>query len=107
MDDRPLLVLCTAPDEDTAARLAHALLEARSAACVNLLPGVRSIYRWQGGVEEAREVQLLIKTRAARFAEVERVLRTHHPYEVPEIIALPVDAGGADYLAWLASETAD
>jgi periplasmic divalent cation tolerance protein len=107
MDDRPLLVLSTAPDEDTAARLAHAILDARCAACVNLLPGLRSIYRWKGAVEEAREVQLLIKTRATRFADVERVLRAHHPYETPEIIALPIDAGSADYLAWLAAETAD
>ena len=107
MDDRALLVLCTAPDEDTAARLAHTLLEARCAACVNLLPGVRSIYRWQGAIEDAREVQLLIKTRAARFADVERLLRAHHPYEVPEIIAFPIDSGSADYLAWLASETAN
>jgi periplasmic divalent cation tolerance protein len=107
MDDRPLLVLCTAPDDDTAAHLAHALLDARCAACVNVLPGLRSIYRWKGAVEEAREVQLLIKTRTARFADVERVLRAHHPYEIPEIIAFPIDAGGADYLAWLTTETTD
>lgn len=105
MNDRALLVLCTAPDDDTATRLAHALLDAGCAACVNLLPGVRSIYRWKGAVEEAREVQLLIKTRVARYADVERVLRAHHPYEVPEIVALPIDAGGADYLAWIEAET--
>ncbi len=107
MDDRAVLVLCTAPDDDTAARLARALVDARCAACVNLIPGVRSIYRWQGAVEEAREVQLLIKTRDGRVADVERVLRAHHPYEVPEILALPVASGGADYLAWIAAETTD
>lgn len=101
-----IVVLCTAPSEEVAERLARALLEARCVACVNLVPGLRSLYRWKGAVEEAHEVQLLIKTRRARFADVERVLRAEHPYEVPELIALPIVAASADYLAWLAAETA-
>jgi periplasmic divalent cation tolerance protein len=100
-----IVVLCTAPNEETAERLARALLDAHCVACVNILPGVRSIYRWQGAVEDSREVQLLIKTRRERFDEVKRVIRAVHPFDVPEIIALPVMAGSADYLAWIVAET--
>ncbi len=105
MSDHAILVLCTAPDDATASRLARALLDARCAACVNLIPGVHSLYRWQGVIEEAREVQLIIKSRASRLAETERVIRALHPYDVPEIIAIRTAGGGADYLAWIASET--
>ncbi len=106
MESTAIVVLCTAPSEEVAERLARALLEARCVACVSLVPGLRSLYRWKGAVEEAREVQLLIKTRSERFADVERVLRAEHPYEVPELIALPIVAASADYLAWLVAETA-
>lgn len=106
MENVAIVVLCTAPSEEVAERLARALLDARCVACVSLVPGVRSFYRWKGALEDAREVQLVIKTHRERFVDVERVIRATHPYEVPEIIALPVVAGGVDYLAWLASETA-
>jgi periplasmic divalent cation tolerance protein len=100
-----LIVLTNCPDSDVADRIARALVEQRLAACVNQLPSVRSIYRWQGVVEEANEVPLLIKTTAARYAEVEVAIRALHPYEVPEIVAWPVTAGFASYLDWVAEET--
>ncbi len=106
MSDSAIVVLCTVPSAEIAERVAHALLEARCAACVNIVPAVRSLYRWNGAVQDAGELQLLIKTRTARYADVERVIRAAHPYEVPEIIALPIAHGSADYLAWIAAETA-
>ena len=106
MSDSAIVVLCTVPTEEVAERIARALLEARCVACVNIVPAVRSLYRWNGAVEDARELQLLIKTRETRYDDVERVIRAAHPYEVPEIIALPVVRGSADYLAWIAAETA-
>ena len=78
---------------------------ARLAACVNLVPGVRSFYRWQGEVHDDPEVQLLIKTEADRLEELEAWLREHHPYDVPEIVALAIDRGSADYLAWITGQT--
>ena len=105
-NDEPILVLCTAPAEgDTAAELAAGLVEARLAACVNLVPGLRSFYRWQGKVNDDGEVQLLIKTRRGRYDEVERWLGEHHPYDVPEIIALPIEGGARAYLDWLVEQT--
>jgi periplasmic divalent cation tolerance protein len=101
----PLVVLCTVPDAPTGERLARALVEERLAACVNLVPGLTSIYRWQGEVARDSELLLVIKAqRSALAALVERV-RTLHPYEVPELIALPIVAGSPDYLAWLAAST--
>lgn len=105
MEPTAIVVFCTAPSEEVAERIARALLDARCVACVSLTVGVRSLYRWRGAVEDAREAQLLIKTRRARFDDVQRVIRAEHPYEVPEIIAVPVVAGDADYLAWIAAET--
>ena len=99
-----LVILCTAPDAEVGARLARGLVEARLAACVNLVEGVRSFYRWQGAIEDEAEVQLLIKTRAARFDEVRDWLGEHHPYDTPEVLALPVTAGSAAYLEWLGEE---
>jgi len=96
-----LVVLCTCPDEETASRLAHGLVEARHAACVNVLPGIRSIYRWQGAVSDAAEALMVIKTVPGRFEAVESWLLAHHPYEVPEVAALPADRVSAEYLAWL------
>jgi periplasmic divalent cation tolerance protein len=105
-DDEPILVLCTAPAEgDTATALASGLVAARLAACVNLVPGLRSFYRWQGEVHDDPEVQLLIKTRRGRFAELERWLGDHHPYDVPEIVALPIERGSRAYLDWLVEQT--
>jgi periplasmic divalent cation tolerance protein len=99
------IVLCTVPDEGVAERIAFALLEARAAACVGVLPGLRSVYRWEGRVEDARELQLVVKTRADRVAEVERVIREGHPYQVPEILAIPVTAAHGPYAAWVREES--
>ncbi|MBB5191523.1 periplasmic divalent cation tolerance protein [Silvimonas terrae] len=85
--------------------LAHGLIEARLAACVNLLPPIQSVYRWEGRIETAAEVPLLIKTTGERYPAVEAWLAEHHPYDVPEIIALPAQSVFQPYLAWLQSET--
>ncbi|MEY3200715.1 MAG: hypothetical protein RIR70_265 [Pseudomonadota bacterium] len=100
-----LLVLTNLPDVESATSLARLLVESRLAACVNQLPAARSTYRWQDKIEIAEEVPLLIKTTADRYADVEQAIRIAHPYEVPEIIALPIDRGLPEYLAWVASET--
>ncbi len=101
-----IVVLCTVPaDGEHATRIARGLVEARLAACVNAIGPVRSTYSWQGQVEEASELQLVIKTTAARYEALERWLREHHPYAEPELIALPIARGSASYLAWLAAAT--
>lgn len=100
-----ILVLCTSPNEGVATLLARQLIESRLAACVNLTPDVRSIYLWQGKVEESQECQMVIKTRASLFAPLRRFIRQHHPYEIPEIVALPVADIDDDYLAWLQEVT--
>ena len=100
-----LLVIATCPDEACANRIALAVVEAGLAACVNLLPRVQSVYRWQGNIESASEVPLLIKTTAGRYTELEAAIRELHPYNVPEIIALPIAQGLPAYLDWLAAET--
>ncbi len=100
-----LVVLTNCPDAASADALAAALVEARLAACVNVLAPCRSVYRWQGAVERAEEVPLLIKTTVDRYAALEAGIRARHPYEVPEIVALPVDRGLPDYLRWVAEET--
>lgn len=100
-----LLVLTNVPDQQTATDLAEKLVSSRLAACVNCLPEVRSIYQWQGKIERASEVSLLIKTSRARYAEVERLIQREHPYDVPEIIAMPIEQGSPDYLAWMVAET--
>ncbi|MCX7898287.1 MAG: divalent-cation tolerance protein CutA [Rhodocyclaceae bacterium] len=105
MTTNALLVLTNLPDAESAQRLAKRLIEARLAACINLLAPCASIYRWQGAIEEATEIPLLIKTTRARYAALEAMIRAEHPYEVPEIIAMPIEAGFTDYLAWLSAET--
>jgi periplasmic divalent cation tolerance protein len=97
------VVLSTCADRASAESLARALVEERLAACVNLVPGVRSIYRWEGAVEEADEVLLVIKTRAAAVDALTRRIEALHAYEVPEVLVLGVEAGAAPYLAWLAA----
>jgi periplasmic divalent cation tolerance protein len=101
MHDGYSVVLCTCPNRDAARALAVALIENRYAACVNLVPGLSSIYHWKGGIEEAEEVLLLIKTTRERYGDVEACIRAGHPYELPEIIALPVENGLSNYLAWI------
>lgn len=100
-----LLVLTNCPDTATAESLATALVEARLAACVNILPVSRSVYRWQGAVEQADEVPLLIKTSEERYAALEAEILARHPYELPEIVALPIERGLPIYLEWVATET--
>ena len=96
-----LLVLTTAPDLEVARRLARSLVECRIAACASLVPGLESHYRWQGRVESASEVQVLLKTTRERLSALEAALGEEHPYEVPELLAVPVAGGGAAYLDWL------
>lgn len=100
-----LMVLCTCPDEATGRRIGEALVSEHLAACVNRMPGVRSTYRWQGQVMDEPEVLLIIKTVKSRYDALEVRLKALHPYEVPEIIAIPVVAGSAQYLSWVAAET--
>lgn len=99
-----LIVFCPVPAEH-ADRLARHLVEERLAACVQALPGVRSTYRWDGELQQATETLLLVKTTADRYAALERTLAAHHPYELPEILAVDAAAGLPAYLRWLADET--
>ncbi len=100
-----LVVLVTTPTPERAAEIARAVVEERLAACGNVVPGVRSVYRWEGRVQEEAEALLVLKTTRARFEALRDRILALHPYEVPEVIALPVEAGSAKYLAWIATET--
>ena len=100
-----LLILTNLPDQASAQALATTLVSARLAACVNMLGPCRSVYRWQGAIESAQEVPLLIKTTAQRYADLEAAIRAAHPYELPEIIAVPIAHGLPDYLDWVVTET--
>ncbi|TAL15371.1 MAG: divalent-cation tolerance protein CutA [Aquabacterium sp.] len=102
-----LIALSTAPDEAAATAIARAVVEARVAACVNIVPQLRSIYRWRGQVEEAGEWLLLIKTAADRRTDLQRVLDELHPYEVPELVFIDVVDGLPAYLRWVLDETRD
>ncbi|MEO7478555.1 MAG: divalent-cation tolerance protein CutA [Lysobacteraceae bacterium] len=101
-----LLVLCSHPDSVAADALATALVEQRLAACVNILPGARSVYRWEGQIERALETLLLIKTTTDRFDSLKEHLVTAHPHAVPEVLALDVVAGLDRYLEWVRDATA-
>jgi periplasmic divalent cation tolerance protein len=105
MESSVLVVLVMAPPGEGAAALARSLVEERLAACVNLIPGARSIYRWEGAVLDEPEQLLVIKTTAERYAALEARVRALHGYQVPEIIALPVERGLAAYLAWVREQT--
>lgn len=98
------VALVTAPDEPTAERLARAALTARLAACVNLVPAVRSLYWWQGALDESREVLLVIKTTDAHLAALNALVQREHPYDCPEFLVLPVSAGSDTYVSWLRGE---
>ena len=100
-----LLVLTNLPDRAVAERLAATLIEKRLAACVNILSPCRSVYRWQGRTEDAEEFPVLIKTTKDRYPELEAAIRAGHPYELPEIIAIPLAGGLSGYLEWVDSET--
>jgi periplasmic divalent cation tolerance protein len=104
---RSLLVLTNLPDRAAAERLADALIEKRVAACVNILAPCRSVYRWQGAVQRDEEHPMLIKSTEERYAALEAAIRDGHPYELPEIIALPVERGLPAYLDWVAAQTSD
>lgn len=101
----PLLVLTNVPDMARAEKLAHALIESRAAACVNVLAACRSIYRWRDAVDTADEIPLLVKTTVADYPLVETIVCAHHPYDVPELIAVPITHGLPAYLDWVAKET--
>ncbi len=101
-----LVVLVTTPTPERAAEIARAVVEERLAACGNVLAGVRSVYRWEGKVQEDEEALLVLKTTRDRFEALRARVLALHPYQVPEVIALPVEAGSAPYLAWIAAETA-
>ena len=100
-----LVVLVTTPSPERAAEIARTLVEERLAACGNVVPGLRSIYRWEGKVQDDAEALLVLKTTRTRFDALRDRVLALHPYEVPEVIALPVEAGSARYLAWIADET--
>ncbi|MCD9088311.1 divalent-cation tolerance protein CutA [Stenotrophomonas sp. SY1] len=99
------LVFCTCPDSGSAQTLAHHLVERRLAACVNLLPPMQSVYRWQGQIEQAEEVQLLIKTCADRLDALMLAITQQHPYELPEIVAISPSAGLPAYMDWIRAQT--
>lgn len=102
----PIVVMITTlPDRAAAGALARALIDERLAACVNIMPPCTSVYRWQGAVESADEVPLWIKTRAAAIDQVTQFIKDRHPYELPEVIALPVTAGLTPYLDWVSAQT--
>lgn len=96
-----LVVITTTETQADAERLAQALVERELAACVQVLPQITSVYRWQGKIEQASEVLLLIKTTRAAYSELETAIRQNHSYQTPEILALPVEAGSTEYLGWL------
>lgn len=99
-----VVVLVTVPDAETGARIGRALVAERLAACVNLVPGLRSFYRWEGEIQEDEEVLLLVKTRADRLPELSRRVQALHPYDLPEVLALPAMGGSAAYLDWIEAE---
>lgn len=96
-----LLVLSTCPDKKCAEMIARSLVDEGLAACVNISPQITSVYAWQGNTEAAEEVLLLIKTSAGRYAQLQQAVRSLHPYELPEIIAVPVTQGLPEYLDWV------
>jgi len=100
-----LLVLINLPDRAAAERLADLVVEKNLAACVNILAPCRSVYRWKGAVQHDEEHPMLIKTTTERYGALEQALRSGHPYELPEIIAVPIDRGLPAYLDWVAAET--
>jgi len=102
---KPLLVLTNLPDRAAAESLADALITEQLAACVNILAPCRSVYRWQGSVQHDEEHPMLIKTTEERYAALEQAIRTRHPYELPEIVAVRIERGLDAYLEWLAAET--
>lgn len=102
-NEEVLVVLCTFPDEERARQIGALLVERQVAACVNVMPGLRSIYRWEGKVHDEAEALAVIKTTRAAYPALEAVLLEAHPYDTPEVLALPVAAGSEAYLSWVAA----
>ena len=102
-----VVVFVTTSSQQEARRIGRKLVEGRVAACVNIVPSVHSIFQWDGKISTERETLMVIKTQARRFEGLSAVVRKHHSYQVPEIIALPVTRGSCDYLKWIASATQD
>jgi periplasmic divalent cation tolerance protein len=108
MESQPIIVLITAPSKETGRQIAHLLLERRLAACVNILSPIDSLYIWEGKIQEDEEVLLVVKTRSELLQDgLIPAVKTAHPYELPEIIALPIIAGLESYLEWIKQETGD
>jgi len=101
----PQLILNTCPDRETAESIAHALIDRQLAACVNIIPGIISVYRWQGERQQDNECLLLIKASASAYADLEELIKRLHPYELPEIVAFNLDKGLPAYLAWIMQES--
>ncbi len=100
-----LIIFCTVPDKESGIKISKALLKSRLAACVNSVSDVNSMYWWNQNIEQDKERLLIIKTRRDLYADLEKTIKNIHPYDVPEIVALPVAAGSASYLEWIKSET--
>jgi len=97
------IIFCTCPDQQTAKQIAESLIRDKSAACVNIIPGITSVYQWQGKIESAQEHLLLIKSRVEKYSTIESKIKQIHPYELPEIIAVPIERGLPEYLQWIDS----
>lgn len=104
-NEEVVICLTTFPDEEKAGQIGTRWIDSQLAACVQLLPGIRSIYRWEGKTEDASEVLAIVKTTASRVGGLEASLREHHPYALPEFIVLTPGSGSAEYLAWVRNET--
>jgi len=107
MAGNPCVVLVTAPDQETATKLARHLVEKKLAACVNVAPGLVSLFWWQGKIDEQPEVLLIIKTLQEKLEMLHAAVKKQHPYDTPEIIALPIIGGADDYLRWLHESVAE
>jgi len=105
--DQYLMVLCTFPNAEEARQIGTQLVELQVAACVNLIPQIESIYRWEGEIKRESEVLALIKTTVNNFRELEARIQELHPYETPEVIAVPIDRGSTAYLSWISEVTRD
>jgi periplasmic divalent cation tolerance protein len=103
MSPRHQIILCTCPDQGTAEKIARLLIEGQLAACVNILPGIQSIFSWQGKIESAQEHLLLIKSNKDNYGAIETAITSSHPYELPEIIAVALENGLPEYLNWIDS----
>jgi periplasmic divalent cation tolerance protein len=103
-DNAYQLIFCSCPDEETARKLATLVVEKQHAACANIVPGLTSVYRWQGKIEASSECLLLIKSRSDYYLAVEQMIRKQHPYELPEIIAVTISNGLDGYLRWIDKE---